>query len=61
MDEITLWGEGAGCFKSLLRKGSKSQPWVWCYQIFLPGLKPQKLWAGDELLSSGQRHESLGL
>lgn len=42
MDEITLWGEGAGCFKSLLRKGSKNQHSFWCYQIFSPGLKSSK-------------------
>lgn len=56
MVEITLWGEGAGCFKSFLRRGSKSQRSVWCYQIFLPGLKTSKERpssrerAGDELL-----------
>lgn len=53
MDEITPWGEGAGCFKSVLRKGSKSQHSVWRYQIFLPGLKSSQVCAsGPETNSS---------
>lgn len=67
MDEITLWGEGAGCLKSSLRKGSESRHSVWCHHIFLPGLKCHKESLnlceldGDELLSLWQQYQSFGL
>lgn len=64
MDEITLWGEGAGCLKSSLRKGSESQHSVWCCHIFLPGHKESLNLCeldGDELFSRWQRYQNFGL
>lgn len=46
MDEITLWGEGAGCFKSLLRKGKRQQA-------------PALAWALGDLLTC-EESQSLG-